>query len=111
MSRDPRFYLEDILEAGSRVVTYIGKMEFQDFLDDMKTQDAVIRQFLIIGEAVKRLPTDWKVKEATVNWRAIAGFRDILAHAYFAVEESVVWDSATKHLPGLMTACRRLLKT
>lgn len=109
MSRDPYLYLEDIIEAGSRVDAYIAGMDFQRFADDTKTQDAVIRQFLIIGEAVKCLPSNWKEAETAVNWRAIAGFRDILAHAYFAVEESIVWDSATKHLPGLVKACRRLL--
>lgn len=111
MSRDSYLYLEDILEAGSRVERYIAGFDYEQFRGDTKTQDAVIRQFLIIGESIKCLPSDWKAKEPEINWRAIAGFRDILSHAYFAVEESIVWDSATKHLPDVVIACRRLLNS
>ena len=68
----------------------------------------MIRQFEIIGEAVKKLPESLTAQEPEVPWRQIAGFRDILAHAYFAVELTIVWEAATRKASQLQTACRRL---
>ena len=69
-----------------------------------------MRQFEIIGEAVKALPERCCELEPTIPWRQIAGFRDVLAHAYFAIEVSIVWDAATVKAPELNAACQRLLK-
>jgi uncharacterized protein with HEPN domain len=74
-----------------------------------KTQDAVIRQFEIIGEAVKALPGELIEKETATPWREIAGFRDVLAHSYFAVDTSVIWDAASEKAPALKSSCERLL--
>ena len=69
--------------------------------------DGVVRRFEIIGEAVKKLPAVLTDAEPEIPWRAIAGFRDVLAHAYFDTAASIVWNSATEHLPALLAACRR----
>jgi uncharacterized protein with HEPN domain len=74
----------------------------------IKTQDAVIRMFEIIGEAVKAIPEDWKETEPEIPWRQIAGFRDVLAHAYFAIDANVVWTAATQRAPQLLQACLRI---
>jgi len=86
----------------------IKDMDFTAFDADLKTQDAVIRVFEIIGEAVKSLPEQWIEKEADIPWRQIAGFRDVLAHSYFAVNSSVVWAAAVVKAPLLKAACLRL---
>lgn len=109
MSRDPQLRLEDILEACDRLRTHIENLDFEDFDKDLKTQDAVIRVFEIIGEAVKSLPDEWTEKEPEIPWRQIAGFRDVLAHAYFAVNTSVVWAAAVEKAPLLKAACLRML--
>jgi uncharacterized protein with HEPN domain len=96
MSRDPRLRLEDVIEACDRIESHIAGMTSQQFDADRKTQDAVIRVFEIIGEAVKFLPDEMKQREMDIPWRQIAGFRDVLAHAYFAVDPSVVWSAATR---------------
>jgi uncharacterized protein with HEPN domain len=110
MSRDPQLRLEDILQACERLQTHIENLDFAAFDSDLKTQDAVIRVFEIIGEAVKSLPEEWIEKEPEIPWRQIAGFRDVLAHAYFAVNTSVVWAAAVEKAPLLKAACLRLLQ-
>ena len=109
MSRDPKLRLEDILEAIDWIEGYVGGLDFGAFEADRKTLDAVVRQFEIIGEAVKALPEELRARESAIPWRQIAGFRDVLAHGYFAVDAFTVWDAATKHLPELKDACSRLL--
>jgi uncharacterized protein with HEPN domain len=110
MSRDPHLRLEDIIEACDRLQAHIRDLHFAGFDQDLKTQDAVVRVFEIIGEAVKSLPEEWTGKEPEIPWRRIAGFRDVLAHAYFAVNSSVVWAAAVEKAPLLKAACLRLLK-
>ena len=56
--RDPRVYLGDILQAIANIETYIGSMSYEEFSDDRKTQDAVVRNLEVIGEAAKRIPDD-----------------------------------------------------
>jgi uncharacterized protein with HEPN domain len=109
MSRDPKLRLADIVDACCRVAMYIEGLDAATFAKDLKTQDAVIRQFEIIGEAVKTLPDELMAKESSVPWRQIAGFRDVLLHAYFAVESSVVWDAAHNKAPALKISCEKLL--
>lgn len=110
MSRDPLLRLEDILEAGSAIQGYLDGFDFPSFVRDRRTVDAVTRNLEIIGEAVKHLPDAWKETAPEVEWRAIAGFRDILAHGYFRTEDSILWDSATVHLPPLMKSVKDMLE-
>ena len=108
MSRDFEQRLEDIIESCDRVASYISGYDLAKFEEDCKTQDAVIRQFEIIGEAVKHLPEDLKLQEPDIPWRQFAGFRDVLAHSYFAVDLSVVWEAAAQFAPRLREVCVRL---
>ncbi|MCH7226432.1 DUF86 domain-containing protein [Verrucomicrobiaceae bacterium E54] len=78
-------------------------------MDDRRTVDAVTRNLEIIGEAVKHLPEDLTGQFPGIPWRAIAGFRDVLAHSYFKTEDSIIWDSATVHNAELLVAVRKLL--
>ena len=108
MSRDTHLLLQDIIDSSEAIQSYISGCTFETFSADQLRIDAVIRRFEIIGEAVKKLPADVTVRAPEVPWRAIAGFRDVLAHAYFDFDNSMVWNSATEPLPGLLAACRRL---
>lgn len=64
----------------------------------------------VIGEAVKRLPEPLKAEAPNVPWRRIASFRDILAHAYFSVDDAIVWDVTSHEVPTLVQAVRLLLQ-
>lgn len=109
MSRDPQLRLEDILEAGLCIESYIEGFDYESFVEDRRTVDAVVRNLEIIGEAVKYLPEDMTGRFPEIPWRAIAGFRDILAHCYFRTDDAIVWDAATQHNLALLTAVRKLI--
>ena len=110
MSRDPALRLEDILEAATAVATYVSGFDYDSFVADRRTVDAVTRNLEIIGETVKHLPSALTDPFPEIPWRAFAGFRDILAHSYFRTEDSIIWDAATIHNPSLITTVQALLK-
>jgi len=102
---EPREYglLQDILEAGKRMLSYTEQVEYDAFLQDTKTQDAVIRNIEIIGEATKQLSETLKTTYPNVPWNSIAKMRDKLIHHYFGVNLDIVWHVAKTDLPALLT--------
>jgi hypothetical protein len=97
------------MEACTLIESYIAATEWDEFKNDSKTQDAVVRQITIIGEAVKALPAELRDQRPDISWRAIAGFRDVLIHSYFGVDSSIVWSAASTQIPSLREACKDLL--
>ena len=110
MSRDLRLYLTDILIAGEKVLRYTEGMNFENFVADDRTFDAVIRNLQIIGEAVKNIPDDVRELNPEMEWRKIAGLRDILAHAYFQIEDEIIWDIVQNKIPALLGVVSQLLE-
>jgi uncharacterized protein with HEPN domain len=92
VSRDHRLYLQDITASCSKILSYTADMDFETFIADSRTYDAVLLNLQIIGEAVKKLPRDILDRSPDMEWRKIAGLRDIIAHAYFQIEDSIIWD-------------------
>lgn len=109
MSRDPSLRLEDILEAAHLIETYIAGFDYESFVEDRRTVDAVVRNLEIIGEAVKHLPMEMTNRFPEIPWKAIAGFRDILAHDYFRTEDAIIWDAAKTHVPCLVDVVGKLM--
>lgn len=75
-SRDPKLLVKDITESGWKIINYIGNLTFDEFVDDSKTVDAVIRNFEIIGEAANRLPAEYKDLFPDIDWHRLRGFRN-----------------------------------
>jgi len=76
---------------------------------DERTQDAVIRNFEVIGEPIKRIPEEYKQNHPTIPWRALAGFRDVLIHQYEGVSLPEVWQIIEKNLEPLRQAILAIL--
>ena len=81
MSQGFELYLDDILEAIRRVELYTGGKSYEEFAEDILVQDGVLRNLANLGEAVKRLPAELTDLQPQIEWRKIAGLRDILVHA------------------------------
>jgi uncharacterized protein with HEPN domain len=109
MPRDYKVYLEDVLEAIGRIQHYVGGFSFDSFQDDRRTVDAVVRNLEIIGEAVKQLPEGIRTKHPDVDWKKIAGLRDILVHNYFGIDLELIWDILENKLTPLQEAVTRIL--
>lgn len=110
MFRDFRLYLDDILESIHQIRTYLTDQDYEAFRNDRKTQDAVIRNLEIIGEAAGKLPEQMQKEEPAIDWRKIKGLYNILIHEYFGVNLPIVWDVVQNKLEPLESSCRRLIK-
>ena len=96
--RTDRDYLSDLQEAIRRIAEYTSGMTYQAFFGDTKTQDAVIRNLKIIGEAIKNLSVELRESHPNVPWKGMAGVRDRLIHHYFGVNLDVVWQIVVEEL-------------
>jgi uncharacterized protein with HEPN domain len=99
--RDWKLFVEDILESVEKIEEYVKDMTLDDFKQDRKTTDAVVRNFEIIGEASRYIPDDIKIKFQNVDWKAIAGLRNRIAHEYFGISLAIVWEIIKGELPIL----------
>ena len=91
--------LADIGEAAQRIADYVAGMSYAAFLSDTRTQDAVIRNLEIMGEAAKSLSLQMRTKYADVPWNEMARMRDRLIHHYSGVNLDIVWQISTAELP------------
>ncbi len=108
--REPILYIKDILEYMERAETHIGSMKKEEFLQDSKTCDAVIRCIEVIGEATKNVPDNIRNKYPSIPWRDMAGMRDKIIHGYFVVDFESVWLVVKEEIPKLKPLINKVLQ-
>ena len=107
--RNQRLLLDDILLSIDRINEYTNAISFDEFLNDSKTSDAVIRNFEIIGEAANRLPDEAKEKYPEIDWYRIRGFRNRIVHDYMGIDYQMVWLIKENYLPGLKNQVQNII--
>ncbi|HEX8361216.1 MAG TPA: DUF86 domain-containing protein [Longimicrobium sp.] len=110
MSRDWLAFLDDMVRSLEHVERFCAGIAEQDFHQDLRTLYAVQRAFEIVGEAAKHIPPDVRARHPEIDWRRVAGFRDVLSHAYFRVDPALVWDTAVNQAPPLRAQLTRALR-
>jgi len=107
--RNPTLLLNDIIESGNFIAEYTKDfLEFEDFISDRKTVDAVIRNFEIIGEAANRLPESFKNKHSSIDWNRLRGFRNRIVHEYFGIDYEIVWQITKHFLPKMILELKQI---
>jgi uncharacterized protein with HEPN domain len=102
--------LEDMLDSINRILTYTKEMTYEQFSKSLLIQDAVVRNFQILGEATKSLPAPLKAKHPQIPWSKVARFRDKLIHHYSGINYDIVWEISKDSLPGLHKQIKKVIK-
>lgn len=109
-NRELKLLIGDILDSAEKIKEYTAHLSFDDFLEDSKTIDAVIRNFEIIGEAARRLPKDLKESYPSVNWSRVIGFRNRIVHDYMGIDYKIVWRIIQQNIDKLIDDLNVIIK-
>jgi uncharacterized protein with HEPN domain len=102
-------FARDMEEAIGRISSYSAGLTYEAFLLDTKTQDAIVRNLEIIGEAAKNISDRLRAAHPAIPWKSMAGVRDRLVHDYFGVNFDIVWEIISNDLPKVVDPLKRLL--
>lgn len=102
-------YLEHIEDSIEKIQSYTKGFSEESFQNSTLVQDAVVRQFEIIGEATKRLSVYIRKEHPDIPWKDMAGMRDVLIHDYINVEIDIVWKTVVDYLPALKESVRQII--
>lgn len=106
-----KIFPEHILGSIETIEEYVKDVDEKKFNDTISLQDMVIRRLEIIGEAVKNIPAEFKEKHKDIEWKKVAGLRDVLIHSYFDIDLELTWKVITSDIPLLRTKIQDILKT
>lgn len=98
----------DIMTAARTAESFVIGASKESFLQDSKTQSAVLHQLLVLGEAVKRLSEEFRNQHPTIPWKQISGLRDVVIHQYDAVDLEEVWKTVAVDLPNLVGSLEKI---
>ena len=107
MRRDDAF-LFDILEAARIVMQYVSGKSLDEFLRDLQCQDAVIRRFILIGEAARRISPETQDDYPQIPWHEMISMRNLVIHEYEDIDLLILWDTAHQDLPKLIRSLEEI---
>lgn len=106
--KEDKIYLLHVRDAINQIISYTKDGQV-NFVKDPKTQDAVLRQLEIIGEATKNISQALREKNPSIPWKKMAGLRDKVIHEYFGVNIELVWNVVEHQLPELKKNIAKIL--
>lgn len=93
-------------QAVAKIRRFTDGMNQDEFLANEMTRDAVLRNLEVIGEAAKHIPANVRASHGELDWKRIIGFRDIVAHAYFGIDDAILWNIVSVKVPELSKALK-----
>jgi uncharacterized protein with HEPN domain len=109
MTREWKFFIQDIYDAIQNIKEFVGAMKQREFLSDDKTRSAVAFKIENIGEASKNIPKEIKAKYKDLPWAEMARMRDKITHFYFGINYKIVWLVVKKELPAIEPIVTKIL--
>ena len=110
-AREWRFYIQDMIEFGEKVLAYTEGLDRDGFIADELTYDATLRNLQLIGQAATHIPSEVREAYPDIPWRAIVGTRNRLAHSYLSISNNIIWTIIQDAIPKLLPELRNLLNT
>jgi len=107
--RDWRFRVRDIIAGVSAAIQYTDGMTYEEFADDRRTRDAVVRNLMTMGESVRWIPGPIREANPDVPWATMRGVRNVVVHEYFGVDDRILWDTLVHDLPPLLPKLEAVL--
>jgi len=108
--RKSRLYFEDIKDSIEKIEKYIKNLSFEEFNKNTLVIDVVVRNLIIIGEAVRNIPEEVKLGNPNVSWNEAIGMRNKVTHEYFGVDEDILWKTIKEDLPTFKKQILKLLE-
>ena len=109
--RPYKLFLEDIIESIRKIQGYTKGLSFEDFKNDSKTVDAVLRNLEIIGEASRSIPPETRSKYPDIPWGRMVGLRNIVSHGYFGIDLLIIWQIVATNLPEVEPRIMKIIET
>jgi uncharacterized protein with HEPN domain len=109
--RDWKLRLADLLDAVDAILGYTQGMDYPTFCVDRRTQDAIIKNIAVMGEATNGIPGEVRAGHPEIPWEEMRDIRNVLIHEYFGTSLPILWHTVTEDLPPLAEKLRRLLNS
>lgn len=107
--REYKLYISDMQKAISKIQEYITGLDKDSFAIDGKTNDSVLHNLMVIGEAANKIPSEIRENYPDINWKGIIGMRNIITHGYFSVNSDIIWKTVTERLLELQQQLNKIL--